>query len=182
MNAPFGISFLRKAELYNLCVRFDKQNKEMEVKNPKAQSLWPIEKALLKWTYFGHRHLGSPIKTEHLFLGSSDNKLEEFNMLDGSGKLKKDFIYLKSGNLTMPLENIVVKGFGDYFDERNHGHNAIVINKEGLLLGEVLTEVESENIIVNINYFMYGMIMSHPGAFILLLVTIFTLLKTLLCY
>ena len=177
MDAPFGINFLRKAELYNLAVTLDKSYLESK-KNKKSRhaSLWPIEKAILKWTYYGHKHLGSPIKTDHLSQGSIHNKLAEFGMFNKNGKLKKDFIVLGTNlGKHKPLENIVIRGFGAYFS-KSTGHNAIVINKEGLLFGETLSEMEENNWLTSSNYWVYGKIMDHPGAFALLIVTAVSLI------
>jgi len=181
MDAPFGIVFLKKAELYNLICRFDKQYKN-NVKSSEFRSTpWSIEKQILWWTYKHHMHLGSPIKTEHLSLSSKNNKLADFKMLDKKGRLKKEFSYLGKRHLTKPLENIVVRGFASCFDE-SQGHNAIVINKNGLLLGEVLADIEESNLLKKINYLFYGHIIDHLGAFILLIFTamaIYSLLREL---
>ena len=83
MDAPFGIAFLKKAELYNLISRFDKQYGGSPRNNP-----WLIERQILRWTYKHHKHLGSPIKTDHLSGGSSENKLSDFGMLDKEVNLR----------------------------------------------------------------------------------------------
>ncbi len=55
MEAPFGITFLKKAEFYNLICRLDQQEKD--TRDP-SNALWPVEKRILKWTYSYHKHLG----------------------------------------------------------------------------------------------------------------------------
>lgn len=176
MDAPFGIVFLKKAELYNLICRLDKQYKNEVQESSFRSSPWSIEKQILRWTYKHHMHLGSPIKTDHLSKSSSENKLHDFGMLDKKGVFKKEFKYLEKGHLTKPLENLVVRDFASYFDE-NSGHNAIVINKNGLLVGEVLADIEQKNPIKRFNYFFYSNIMDHFGAFLLIIVTVYGLLK-----
>lgn len=173
MNAPFGITFLRKAELYNLASRLDGEFAETKKdKKSKHPSLWPIEKAILKWTYHGHKHLGSAIKTDHLSLGDKDSKLADFGMLNKEGELKENFRAL-DGKVALhkPLENIVIRGFGNYFNEVKHGHTAIVINKDGLLFGETLAEIEKNDFLVKLNFFIYSKIMGHWGALALLIIT-----------
>lgn len=49
MYTPFGIVFLKKAELYNLIRRLDKQARD-DVKDPINSFTWPIEKRILRWT------------------------------------------------------------------------------------------------------------------------------------
>lgn len=173
MEAPFGISFLKKAEIYNLISRFDKQYRGTSRDNP-----WLIERQILRWTYKHHKHLGSPINTDHLSRNQQWSKLREFGMLNKEGKLKKEFKYLEKGHLSKPLENLVVRGFATYFDE-THGHNAITINKEGLLVGEVIADIEKNNIFVKLNYLFYSNIMDHLGAFLLFIVTLIGLIKLL---
>lgn len=174
MEAPFGITFLKKAELYNLICRLDQQEKD--TRDP-SNALWPIEKGVLKWTYSYHKHLGSPIGTDHLSRDPKWSKLEEMDMLNSKGELKEEFKYLENGNLTKPLENLVIRGFAEYFNEIQHDHNKIVINREGLLVGEVLSDIEKANPFIKFNYFIYSKIMDHLGAFILLVVTSWGLLK-----
>jgi len=174
MDAPFGILFLKKAELFNLISRFDKQYGGSSSNNP-----WRVERQILRWTYKHHKHLGSPIKTDHLSFGSVSNKLRDFNMLSRNGHLREEFKYLEKGHLTKPLENMVVRGFADYFNE-NNGHNAIVINKEGLLVGEVIADIEKNNLFIKLNYLFYSNLMDHLGAFVLIIFTIISLLKILI--
>lgn len=171
MEAPFGIAFLKKAELYNLICRFDKQYNGSSKDNP-----WLIERQILRWTYNHHKHLGSPIDTNHLSRDKQWSKLKEFGMLNRKGELKPQFIYLKKGHLTKVLENLVVRGFATYFDIE-HGHNAIIINKEGLLVGEVIADMEKDSPIIKFNYLFYSNIMDHFGAFLLLIITLLSLLK-----
>ncbi len=174
MDAPFGILFLKKAELYNLACRLDKQYDDSQTTS-KNLPLWPIEKQILKWTYRHHKHLGSPIDTNHLSRDPKWSKLKDFNMLNTDGSYKREFSYLENGQLDKPLENLVVRGFAQYFDQA-HGHSAIIIDKEGLLLGEVLADLEG-NFFMKINYLIYSKIMDHLGASLLLIITLWWLLK-----
>ena len=97
-------------------------------------------------------------------------------MLDRKGVLNTEFKYLDKGHLTKPLEKLVIRGFAEYYDASS-GHNAIVFNKEGLLTGEVIREMESKNILIQINYFVYSNLMGHYGAFIVVVMTLIGILK-----
>lgn len=177
MDAPFGIAFLKKAELYNVICHLDKQYRN-EVKSTSFRpSSWSIEKQILKWTYKHHIHLGTPITMDDLGIGPK-NKLNQFGMVDKNGNLKKEFEYLDKMHLSKPLENLVIRGFANYYDEKS-GHNAVVINKEGLLVGEVLADVNQDNPLVKINYIFYSSLIDHTGAFVLIIITILGLLKLL---
>lgn len=178
MNAPLGITFLKKAELYNLALSLDREYRQSKHHDDTSKSLWPIEKAILKWTYQGHRHLGSAIKTDHLALEHKDSKLIDFGMIDSKKEFKPEYKVMQKTALHKPLENLVIRGFADYFDE-SHGHTAIIINKEGLLFGSVLIELEKDDWLTKFNYKVYGKLMDHLGAFILFWVTVITLLTLL---
>ncbi len=175
MEAPLGIVFLKKAEFYNLSIRLDNEVKKSLKKESHNLPLWPVEKAILKWTYTGHRHLGSPITTHHLSIGDPKSKLKDFGMLDENGELRNEYRALKSTKLDQPLENLVVRGFGKYFDENSYGHSAIIINKDGLLFGDLLAELDNENLIVKnlikMHYCIYGKLMNHFGGIILLIIS-----------
>ncbi|MBL7158943.1 hypothetical protein ISS85_00500 [Candidatus Microgenomates bacterium] len=181
MNAPLGITFLKKAELYNLALSLDKEYKQSKQPDNTSKSLWPVEKVILRWTHQGHRHLGSAIKTDHLTLEHKDSKLSDFGMFDSQKQLKPEFKVMQKTALHKPLENLVVRGFAEYFD-KSHAHTAIIINKEGLLFGNVLTELEKDDWLINFNYKVYGKIMDHLGAFILFWVTVITLLTLLFSF
>lgn len=60
MNAPFGIVFLKKAELYNLVRRLDEQA-DGDPKDSRNPNTWPVEKNIFEWSYDGHKHLGTPL-------------------------------------------------------------------------------------------------------------------------
>ncbi|MFZ6035398.1 MAG: hypothetical protein ACOYUB_04635 [Patescibacteria group bacterium] len=184
MEAPFGITFLKKAELYNLSVRLDNEVKNSLKKESHNLPLWPIEKAILKWTYTGHRHLGSPLTTHHLSRGDEKNKLEDFGIIDENDKFKSDFKALEKTKLDQVYENIVVRGFGEYFNEEKDGHSAIVINKDGLLFGELLAELDRGNIItrklVKLHYDIYGKLMNHLGGIILLIISTISIILLVL--
>ncbi len=177
MDLPFGIMFLKKAELYSVITRLNVQSKIDKSKN--HPPLWPVEKAILKWTYTGHKHLGSTIKSDHLSEGSKNNKLADFDMLDHNNMFKKEYKLLEKSRLDQPLENLVVRGYANYIDE--HDHSQIVINKEGLLMGLVLSETDKQGwSLEKFNYFVYGHLMDHYGATALLLIALFGLWKIFL--
>ncbi|MEX2007844.1 MAG: hypothetical protein WD992_03660 [Candidatus Levyibacteriota bacterium] len=163
MDAPLGVTFFKKVELYQKISTLDKQTRRMDKKKG-LPPLWPIEKKVLAWTYTGHKHLGSPIETHHFETGSPRNKLKEFEITE---------IELQNVHLTRLLDNFIVHGFAsDTIEGRVNSwqrpdQNIIYITREGLLVGEILNELK--NPFYKISYWIWGKLWGHFGAFILLL-------------
>ncbi|EKD56929.1 MAG: hypothetical protein ACD_58C00042G0006 [uncultured bacterium] len=65
MELPFTIKFFKKLEYYQDLKRLDKIASKQ--KAGKTKNTWDIEKKVLRWTYSGHKHLGSPILIQHFF-------------------------------------------------------------------------------------------------------------------
>ncbi len=179
MDAPLGLTFFKKVELYQRIRSLDSQAKKMDKKR-NLPPLWPLEKKVLAWTYKGHKHLGSPINTSHFEAGSIHSKLEDF------GITSKD---LKNVNLTRLLDNFVLHGFaseileGRLYSGQVPDENNIYITREGLFVGEILNELK--NPFLEVSYWIWGKLWGHLGAFILLLVLLVVLfppLKSLLNY
>lgn len=172
MNAPFGIIFLRKAELYNLVKRFDEQSAIDKKKPTKAPNTWTVEKNIFKWSYKGHKHLGTPLTPD--FFKRGNKKLSDWYLADEEGKIKKEYeIILKFPEKI--LENMVIKGFADFYDNLEHS-KGIILNKEGLLLGEVIYNVGGRK--PPVIYQIYSWLMDYGGAWILLILVILTIIMT----
>lgn len=169
MEIPYGSEFLEKVRLYSQIRSWDRRMEKMQKRGPTENfPVWPIEKAILRWTYLNHKHLGSPLTDGHLSLGSQDNKLKDFGMLDSDGGLKPEYKFLEKGRLARPYENLAVKGLAEYPNETHHGHTQIVVNEKGLLFGEVLNETELGNPLVKLLYFFYAEATGKLGATLLL--------------
>ena len=59
MEAPFGILFLKKVELYNLVRDLRDKSKTMTSEHLGSHNpvTWYVEEKILKWTYHGHKYL-----------------------------------------------------------------------------------------------------------------------------
>jgi len=172
MNAPFGILFLKKAELYNLVKRLNKQVKQRKKQHPKSKNpdTWPVEKQILKWSYHGHKYLASPITDEHFKSDSSHNKLGDWELLDKNGKVLPKYRPILNCKDKI-RENMVERGFARYYGNLINTKD-IVISKEGLLLGDVIYNVTRKNPFIRFAYWFYSLIIDYIGALILLLLVI----------
>jgi hypothetical protein len=176
MDAPLGILFLKKAELYNLIERLDKQADE-DPRDSKNPNTWPVEKNIFEWSYKGHKHLGTPLTPG--MLKNSKEKLRGFNLLDKNGEIEKKYKTI----LDKPekiIENMVIKGFADCYNEsirskkgiKDAVEEGIILNKEGLLLGEVIYNVNNRKHCVKWIYKIYSWLMDYGGAWVLLVLVI----------
>lgn len=171
MDAPLGVTFFKKVELYQKISSLDEQARKMDKKRG-LPPLWPLEKKVLAWTYTGHKHLGSPIKTTHFEANSSHSKLEDFGITERE---------LSNVNLTRLLHNFIGHGFatelleGRLYSGQTSDENSIYITREGLLIGEVLNELN--NPLCRLSYWVWGKLWGHWGALILLIVLGVALLK-----
>jgi len=124
MELPIQLKFFRKIELFQ---EFKIQNKR-NINN----KIWKTEKAILKWAAIDYVSLNKELSHDYLrkvIFGDGTNELmpnmKEYDL-----------------HLTVPLENLIARGFaiGDCPTER------IKITREGILMGEVINEKESNNI------------------------------------
>ena len=183
MDAPFGIIFLRKAELYSLLKDQWKQALIMKNRHRKSPNpiTWYVEEKILKWTYHGHKYLYATINTSDFKLEGS-NKLKDWELLDNNGKIKDMYDDHVKKSIEMCIEqpnavlsNMVARGFAEYFDEKK---NSIIINKDGLLFGEIIYNVEEENSIYT--YKIFSFLMGLGGAWILLILFALTIIITII--
>lgn len=173
MDAPFGIVFLKKAELYNLVRRMDEQAGG-DPKDSRNPNTWPVERKIFSWSYWGHKHLGTSLTPD--FFKRGNKKLSDWDLLDSNGKIKKEYeLILKSDEKIR--ENMVIKGFADFYKNSEHS-KGIILNKEGLLLGEVIYREGKSNYIKN-SYRFFSWIMDSGGAWILFTLVILTIIMTL---
>lgn len=197
MDAPFGILFLKKAELYNRMIELDERAKDVKKyvdnkkNNSKLYSTWPVEKEILRWTYTGHKHLATPITIADFNPGKI-GKLKDWllcvnNEYDNDQyelqEYYHDIIYgnikkIIDGNGTdQILHNIVSNGYAKYSDKENTD-TASLINKEGLLLGEVIYRAGKSKYIKN-SYWFFSGIMNSAGAWVLFGLVILTIIMAL---
>lgn len=121
-------SFYRKLALYQEVIplnRIFKVNVRQMVDGG-SKDTWEIEKKILYWTKFGHKHLGSSLSADE-FKGNNqrlkDTQLTESEVQD-----------IKGGGQYW-LMNLVQKGYA-FSDGRG-----IIISQKGLLMGRVLNDI-----------------------------------------
>ncbi|PIP19095.1 hypothetical protein COY23_00115 [bacterium (Candidatus Torokbacteria) CG_4_10_14_0_2_um_filter_35_8] len=138
---PIKLNFFKRAEQFLELLRLDDQyNLQLKKYDPEEWRrkipdndignqagdinlpTWNIEKKILYWSYLNHKHLKSPIKTEHL-------KGEDFRKDIRANKEETAF----AGSEHV-LKNLVAHGFAK---EENGG---AVLNAEGLLVGSLLSD------------------------------------------
>ncbi len=173
MEAPLGVTFFKKVELYQKISSLDNQTKKM-ISEGGLKPFWPIEKKVLAWAYMGHKHLGSPIKSDHFSAGSTDNKLKDF------GIKAED---LEGVSLTRLIDNFIAHGFateileGRLYTSHTPNENQMYLTREGILLGEVLSEIK--NPFYKFSYWIWSKLWGHWGGLILILVLLITLYRFL---
>ena len=119
MESPIQLKFFKKLELYQ----------ELKSQNKKAfnrDETWPIEKEILKWTRWNHHHLGTPLTDEYIFQTHN-------NVLPRGLMTSFDSVH-------QAMLNLVVRKYA------MGSHSSIVITAEGLLMGEVIDEVEGTGV------------------------------------
>ncbi len=200
MDAPFGILFLKKAELYNRMIELDERAEDVKKevdnkeKNSKLYSTWPIEKEILRWTYTGHKHLATPI-TGSDFNPGEKGKLKDWQLCvnneydNDQYELQEYYHDIIYGNIKkiidrngtdQILHNIVGNGYAKYSDKDNTDMGSL-INKEGLLLGEVIYRAGKSDYIEN-SYRFFSGIMNSAGAWILFGLVSLTIIMALLTW
>ncbi len=185
MELPFGTSFLKKVRLYNLIKRLNKQTEDIDkhlLKNKKSKipSSWPIEKNILKWSLFGHKHLGSPISYDNFNINSIHCKLKDWRLCENNFDEKpcileeKYKLILKYQKPKKIFENMVMKGFADHYNKINVAEG-IILREKGLLIGEVIYDTDKK---LHLIYRIYNWLMNSGGAWILFLFVIFIIIIT----
>lgn len=173
MEAPLGVTFFKKVELYQKISSLDDQAREMVARGG-HKPFWPLEKKILTWAYMGHKFLGSPIKTDDFSAGNPDNKLKDF-------KIKADEV--EGINLTRLLDNFIAHGFateileGRLYTGHTPNENLMYLTREGVLVGEILNELK--NPLYSFSYWIWSKLWGHWGGFILILILIASLFKLL---
>lgn len=171
MDAPLGVTFFKKVELYQKISSLDEQSRKMNEQGG-LKPFWSLEKKVLSWAYMGHKHLGSPIKTDDFSPGNPDNKLNDF-------KIKTE--EMEGINLTRLLDNFIAHGFateileGRLYTGHAPNENLMYLTREGLLVGEVLNELE--NPFYRLSYWIWGKLWGHWGGLILIFALIAAILK-----
>lgn len=150
MELPITPKFFKKLELYQELKRLNKRdNGHIE---------WDMEKDLLLWAHLNHFHLGSYLGTQEVF-----EKLQGFN------KYSLDEL---NEHIFKTMQNLEEHGWAEWWTPKGQ-KNAIKINREGMLLSEVIYEITHKNrdkifqllIIVSWLTIVAGIIIVLIGAF-----------------
>lgn len=121
MELPIQLKFFKKLELYQ---EFIYQNKKSTKASEHLQKVWKTEKFILKWTVWHHHLLAHPVDYEYFKNGLiPKGKESEFSLLGA-------------------FTNFIRKEYA----EENINKTGILFTKEGLLMGEVVDDMESRNI------------------------------------
>ena len=119
MESPIQLKFFKKLELYQ----------ELKSQNKKAfnrDEVWPIEKEILKWTRWNHHHLGTPLTNE-------------FILFHGNGVVSQNVRH-DLDSIHVAMRNLIARKYA------TGSHASIAITAEGLLMGEVIDDVEGTGI------------------------------------
>jgi len=120
MEIPIQLIFFKKLELYQVLKEENKKRKGTKRKT------WDVEKRILIWTK-EHHHLNSPITQSIVMDEILMPKREPGTLTEYS----------------FAMENLVVRGFANIATEENI--TAIKITKEGLIMGSVINDIETES-------------------------------------
>ena len=128
MELPIQLKFFKKIELYQ-DYKFE-QKKSLGGTRLKS---WELEKKILKWTKEKHHHLGSPLSLE---------------------RIKKEILNEDHPETQNAMSSLVARGYaGVYPDSADAVYPiCIKINRAGLLMGEVIGELESSKFLIRSKY------------------------------
>ena len=142
---PIKLKFFKKIELYQ---ELNGQNKKAGYSTRLTD--WQKEKKILKWTAVNHHHLGSEFSIERLYMIFEEevNKVKEefsevFRGWEDKNIQETIINHLKEekrvGSLKSAIENLKIRGYAREGDKLDF---LIIFTLEGLLMGEVIYEVE----------------------------------------
>lgn len=166
MEAPLGITFFKKVELYQHIKQWDDQFKKLSAKKSRAEATWGIEKKVITWIYFGHKNLGSPIISAHFEANSPRSKIKDFNFSDS--ELKS----LEKINRTRLFENFAMRGYAHHKEEPDE----LYFNSDALLTSTVLYEI-NKSFLKRASYEVWSLMWGHLGAFLLLVLFVSALIE-----
>jgi hypothetical protein len=133
MELPIQLKFFKKLELYQELKFQDRKSKASE----RFKKVWKTEKLILGWTARGHHLIAHPI--DHDYVRNGDSLLKN---KDGS-----DYDFGLFGTFT----NLIGRGFAISV---NGNETQILFTPVGLLMGEVINDVES-NIAGSLKYELF---------------------------
>ncbi len=125
MELPIQIKFFKKIDLYQ---EYKSEERKFKVSGTKLQC-WKAEKKILKWTATEHHHLGSALTNQ---------------------RIKEDILANQyTHEYEHAIQGLVQRKYAEAVDQPEAG---IKVTKEGLLMGEVINEVENDNLLSKWRY------------------------------
>lgn len=125
MEFPLQLKFFKKIDLYQ---EYKSEEYKFKISGTRLQR-WIAEKEILKWTALKHHHLGSTLTN------------------DG---IKKEILHNDYSHAhEHAVEALIQQKYAEAVDGPTPG---IKITKEGLLMGEVINEVENDNVFIRWKY------------------------------
>lgn len=132
MNTPITSSFFKKLEIFQELVFQDKLFKQflqdMASSEP-INSTWEVEKKLLYWSRWGHKHLGSPIVPNRL---KNPKDLQDLQITENEARV---------AGINETLRNLVQRGYAKFEKPDAKEQDGILITERGLLVGSVIYEI-----------------------------------------
>lgn len=132
MNTPITSNFFKKIELYQELTFQDNLFKKSLLEPDQTHytnSTWIVEKKILYWSRWGHKHLGSPIVIGRFY---NDSDLSDMKLT------KKE---MKVAGIRESMQNLVQRGYACYFDKEKKEDLGILLSGRGLLMGAVIYEI-----------------------------------------
>lgn len=161
MELPIQIKFFKKLELYQE-LKF--QDRKSNKASDRLKKMWKTEKLILGWTARGHHLIAHPI--DHDYVRNGGDLLKNKN--------KDNYDWGLSGT----FGNLIKRGFAVEFTAGDTSN--IIFTPEGLLMGEVIDDVENKKLGGwKYNFFYYlTWITALMGAFFII-INFFILLSSL---
>jgi hypothetical protein len=128
MGLPIQLKFFKKLELYQE-LKFQDEKALGASNRADLNKIWKTEKLILSWTARGHHLIMCPI--DHGYVRNGTGLLKNKNSADYDIGL--------SGTFT----NLIGRGFAESVEGNN---TQIIFTPTGLLMGEVINDVEGINV------------------------------------
>lgn len=170
MDYPLQLKFFKKLEFFQTLNRLDQQFNRMHTDSVNVKPTWELEKKLLRWTYLGHKHLGTPLDPERYDKSRAQHDTKVKQDIESIGATIEEFA---SGRNTYALQNLVARGFATLANKRayhlyKNGKEDLTVEKgiydgiqgehvaggapqevkggiylteDGLIMGELLSEI-----------------------------------------
>jgi hypothetical protein len=161
-DIPIQLKFFKKLELYQDFKRQDRRS----IQSEKLVNIWEKEKIILAWASRGHYKLGRVLSYNEIYerVYEHDYKRHYDDLFTSKGvpPVPKEHEYqliiprlvAERGQIGDAVDNLVVKNFAERPKESG-GMKSIMFTAEGLLIGEVINECDSQSWRYNIKYLFF---------------------------